>query len=121
MTDNDQSPAGAPEQTKGPGFAERGRMRRRVRFLRRIRELGLRDLGGLVYDMRRYGQEKEELIAAKVTALEATDAELRVLEQALDDHRKLIELREAGISSCPQCGAIVASDSRYCQECGKAQ
>jgi hypothetical protein len=110
-------PADAPE-ARSPSFRERARLRRRLRFLRRLRELGFRDLGGLVFDQHRFGRPNDELVRAKLTALAAVDAELRALERALADRRPLTELREPGISACTRCGAVIGSDARFCSSCG---
>src|ERR1700757_4247302 len=55
--------APAPE---GENFRERGRLRRRLRYLRRLREIALRDLGGLVYDLHRFRRERPELVEGKL-------------------------------------------------------
>ena len=99
-------------------FRDRGRLRRRLRFLRRTRELAFRDIGGLMFDMRRFGRERPDLVEAKIGALAAVDRELRALERILDDRRPIHELREPGITSCARCGALHASDSRFCPNCG---
>jgi ribosomal protein L40E len=83
-----------------------------------VRELGFRDLGGLVFDQHKFASINEELVRSKLTALAAVDAELRALEHALDDRRPLTELREPGISVCPRCGALHGSDARFCPSCG---
>lgn len=101
-------------------FRTRGAMRRRLRYLRRARELGFRDLGGLVFDLRRFERDRPDLVEAKVHALREVDNELRALERALDDRRDATELREAGIASCPRCGALHGSDARFCSSCGLA-
>jgi hypothetical protein len=101
-----------------PSFHHRGRMRRRLRYLRRARELGFRDLGGLVFDLRRFGRDRSDLVDAKVAALFEVDRELRALEAALDDRRDIHELREAGVASCPRCGALHGSEARFCPSCG---
>src|SRR5439155_6146313 len=88
-----------------PSFRERGRLRRRLRYLRRVRELGFRDLGGLVFDLHRFGRSRDDLVQAKLAALHSVDREMRALEALLDDRRAVTELREPGISSCPRCGA----------------
>jgi ribosomal protein L40E len=111
-------PAGQEPVPERPSFRERGRLRRRLRYLRRVRELGFRDLGGLVFDQHKFARINEELVRGKLTALAAVDAELRALEHALDDRRPLTELREPGISVCPRCGALHGSDARYCPSCG---
>lgn len=112
-------PAGVdPGEPPRPTFATRGRLRRRLRYLRRVRELGLRDIGGLVFDQHRFGQSRPELVQGKLAALTAVDAELRRLERALDDRRAITELREPGIAACPRCGALHGSDARFCPSCG---
>ncbi len=105
---------------KAPGFGERGRMRRRARFLRRARELAYRDLGGLVFDLHRFGQRNDQVVLAKLATLGHIDAELRSLEGALREIRPVTVLREAGIAACPRCAAIHGSDDRFCPGCGLA-
>ena len=63
-------------------------MRRRARFLRKARELAYRDLGGLVFNLHRFGQRNDALVLAKLNTLSRIDAELRALEVALDEHRR---------------------------------
>src|SRR4051794_40359659 len=84
-------PAGAqpadPAAPPKPSFRNRGRLRRRMRFLRRVRELGFRDLGGLVFDQHKFDRPNADLVRGKVAALAAVDSELRVLEEALGERR----------------------------------
>ncbi|MCL2770604.1 MAG: hypothetical protein FWD42_10950 [Solirubrobacterales bacterium] len=103
-----------------PGFGERGRMRRRARFLRKARELAYRDLGGLVYDLHRFGQRNDAVVLAKLATLGHIDAELRALEQALHEIRPVTVLREVGIAACPRCAAIHGHEDRFCPGCGLA-
>jgi hypothetical protein len=111
-------PAGQEPVPTRPSFRQRGRLRRRLRYLRRVRELGFRDLGGLVFDQHRFSRGNEELVRGKLAALAAVDGELRALEHALDDRRSITELREPGISVCPRCGALHGSEARFCPSCG---
>jgi ribosomal protein L40E len=111
-------PAGQEPIPERPSFRQRGRLRRRLRYLRRVRELGYRDLGGLVFDQHKFAHMNEELVRSKIAALAAVDAELRALEHVLDDRRPLTELREPGVSVCPRCGALHGSEARYCPSCG---
>jgi hypothetical protein len=101
-----------------PSFRDRGRLRRRLRYLRSVRELGFRDLGGLVFDLHRFRRRNDELVVGKLAALEAVDRELRAIERVLDERRDLIELREPGVSACPRCGALHGSEARFCPQCG---
>lgn len=116
--ENGQPPAGmlaAPEQS---GFGSRGRVRRRARFLRKARELAYRDLGGLVFNLHRFGARNDELVLAKLTTIGQIDAELRTLEAALGEREAVTVLREAGINACPRCAAIHSSEDRFCPNCG---
>jgi ribosomal protein L40E len=114
-------PAGlAPEDVAAtrPSFRDRGRLRRRMRYLRRVRELGFRDLGGLVFDLHRFTRRNDDLVLGKLAALDAVDRELRAIERVLDDRRDILELREPGVAACPRCGALHGSDARFCPQCG---
>jgi hypothetical protein len=116
--------APAPEQPVEPGrpgFRERGRLRRRLRYLRKLRELQVRDLGGLVFDLRRFERKRDDLVAQKIDQIRATDNELRVLETALEERRDLRDVREPGIGgTCPRCFALYGSNDRFCANCGAA-
>ncbi len=102
------------------GLRERGRARRRVRFLRKLRELQLRDLGGFALEQRRLGRERPELMRAKLDAAAETDRELRALERSLAERRPLRELREPGIGgACTACGTVHGSNDRFCSWCGQ--
>lgn len=116
-------PAGlAPEDVapSRPSFRDRGRLRRRLRYLRRVRELGFRDLGGLAFDLHRFGKRNDELVLGKLAALDAVDRELRAIERVLNERRDIVELREPGVAACPRCGALHGSDARFCPQCGIA-
>jgi len=108
--------AGPADET--PGFVERGKLRRRLRYVRRAREVALRDLGGLVFDLHRFGRDRNDLVEQKLAALSTLDGEMRALEALLDDRRDVTVLREPGLASCPRCGALHASDAAFCSACG---
>jgi hypothetical protein len=95
-------------------------MRRRARFLRKARELAYRDLGGLVFNLHRFGQRNDALVLAKLSTLGQIDTELRTLEDALAEHQPVTVLRDAGIAACPRCAAIHGSEDRFCPNCGLA-
>ena len=102
------------------GLRERGKLRRRVRYLRKLRELQLRDLGGFALEQRRLGRERPELMQAKLDAAAETDRELRALEQVLAERLPLRELREPGVGgACAACGTVHGSSDRYCPWCGR--
>jgi hypothetical protein len=110
-----ETPALAPQ---APGFRARGRARRRARFLRRARELAYRDLGGLVFNLHRFGQRNDPLVLAKLNTLAHLDGELRAVEALLHERQPITVLREAGITACPRCAAIHGSEDNFCPNCG---
>jgi hypothetical protein len=107
-----------PEPPAQPGFRERGGLRRRLRFLRKARELAYRDLGGLIFEMHRLGQRRDDLASGKLGTLERIDSELRAIETALRERRGVTVLREAGVTACARCAAIHSSEDRFCPACG---
>jgi hypothetical protein len=112
-------PAPAGSNGSAPsGFQPRGRARRRARFLRKARELAYRDLGGLVFNLHRFGQRNDALVLAKLNTLGQIDGELRAIEAALGERRPITVLREAGITACARCAAIHSSEDSFCPNCG---
>jgi hypothetical protein len=113
------------ELTAAPGTsARRGKLRRRIAFLRAARELLLRDLGGFVYELHRTAHDVEHeahrrLRETKLARLSRVDAELHELEIRLDDVRRQVLVREPGVGGeCPHCGELFSSAAHYCSNCG---
>ena len=104
--------------------ARRGKLRRRIAFLRAAREVLLRDLGGFVYELHRTANDIEHdahrrLRETKLTRLSRVDAELHELEYRLDDVRRQVIVREPGVGGeCPHCGELFGSAAHYCSQCG---
>ena len=120
-------PAGMdPERLETPETegARRGPLRRRVRFLRRSREILLRDLGGFYFELHRSGGSQHsghrDILETKAGRLAAIDLELRELEARLGETGPAqTVLREPGIGGmCPTCGELHASDAGWCWHCG---
>jgi hypothetical protein len=123
VAERDSAQAGAGDSNgavRATGFIQRAVVRRRLRFLRRRRELLLHDLGGFVFESHRLGEDRDALRAQKLETLSALDAELAVLEHALDAREELAVLREPGIASCPRCSTIHDSAANYCPTCGRS-
>ena len=103
-----------------PGFRQRGRIRRRAGYLRRLREVQLRDIGGFMLELHRFERDRPDLVMAKVDGAARTDTELRALQRALGEEHPIGELSEAGIGgACQQCGAVHGSGDRFCASCGE--
>ena len=103
---------GLREQRRATSFLQRARLRRRVRFLRRRRELALHELGGL--------RARETATSTpELAALAALDDELTKLAAgARERARSSRVLREPGIAACPQCPTIHDSAANFCPNCG---
>ncbi len=111
--------AALPATSEPPTFLSRGRIRRRARYLRRLREIQLRDIGGFMLELHRFGPQRPDLVEAKLFGAAETDHELRALERALGEPVPVRELREAGIGgACLKCGAVYGSGDRFCGWCG---
>jgi hypothetical protein len=94
-------------------------MRRRARYLRRLRELQLRDLGGFMVELDRFDRQRPDLVRDKVSAAAQTDRELRALELSLQEEGHLADVRQAGIGgACVDCGTVHGSADRFCSWCG---
>jgi len=95
-------------------------MRRRARYLRSLREVQLRDIGGFMLELHRFNQSRPELVQSKLQSAALADAELRALEQALGTEHRPGELRQPGIGgACADCGAVHGSSDRFCATCGE--
>jgi len=114
------TPSEAPPEVPAPNIRERGRIRRRARYLRRLREVHLRDIGGFMVELDRFQRDRPDLVAAKIESAAQIDRELRALQHALASEQPLRELREAGIGgACESCGAVHGSGDRFCASCGQ--
>jgi hypothetical protein len=104
--------------------ARRGKLRRRLRYLRHVRELLLRDLGGFTYEVHRTAggtaqEPHRRLAAAKAERIAKLDEEVLALEARLGEPHAEALLREPGIGgTCPECGELHASDAHFCSRCG---
>src|SRR4051812_24768069 len=99
-------------RTASPSFRDRGRLRRRLRYLRRVRELGFRDLGGLVFDQHRFNRPNEELLRGKLAALQAVDGELRAPEPLLPHPPPPHQPREPPPAARGRVGALPGAHAR---------
>lgn len=100
---------------------ERGRMRRRLRELRRLREAQLLELGALVLEAHKHDRDESPVIKAKAAEAAATDAEARAIADALGADAGLDTIVAAGIAGpCPTCGTLASTAARFCATCGTA-
>jgi|SRR5947209_1729064 len=111
-----------PQSATRPGARERATLRRRARRLRRMREAQLRDLALLVLELERRGRSNPELVTRKAAEIRAIDDEIRGIATALQLDQTIEQLVAAGIAgSCASCGALLATDDRFCSSCGTSR
>ena len=113
----------------------------------RVREERLRDLGGLMLEMFRRDQFRQDLIVERCDELVSLDERLQELDTLL---AAAVSVRRAApaarcecgaplvwgshfcancgrpaaatppVVGCPQCGSALAADAKFCAVCGKA-
>ena len=111
--DEDGSQAASPRRRPLP---PPGRLRRERRSLVRQREERIRDLGGLVLEMYRRDDYRQELVDERC-------AELAGLEERLSEVDALLRTavgarRHAPAARCA-CGTPILWGSRFCATCGR--
>jgi hypothetical protein len=100
---------------------ERGRLRRRLRDLRRLREAQLLELGALVLEAHKHGRDDSPVIKSKAAEAAGTDTEARAVADALETNAGLDTVVAAGIAGpCPTCGTLASTAARFCSTCGTA-
>src|SRR5205809_8031710 len=88
-----------------------GALRRERRALRKLRDVRLRDLGGLMLELYRRGAFREDLVAEQCAQLVGIDDRLPTIHSALS--------RSGGDRRCA-CGPPLLRGSRFCSACGRA-
>jgi hypothetical protein len=106
----------------GPGGPPRrslphpGQLRRERRALLRIREERLRDLGGLMLEMFRRDQFRQDLLVERCDELVALDERLQELDTLL---AAVVSARRAAPAARCECGAPLVWGSHFCANCGR--
>jgi len=94
-----------------------GQLRRERRILLQARERRLRDLGGLMVEMYRRDQFRQDLLVDRCVELAKIEERLGELETILSVSASRGRVREA--ARC-ECGAPLFWGSKFCAQCGRA-
>jgi hypothetical protein len=94
-----------------------GLLRREQKALLRAREERLRDLGGLLVEMYRRDQFRQDLLVDRCVELAQLDERIADLDTLLTVAASRGRVREA--ARC-ECGAPLFWGSKFCGQCGRA-
>jgi len=105
-------PAGPPRRA----LPHPGQLRKERRALVRVREERLRDLGGLMLEMFRRDQFRQDLLVERCDELIALDERLQELDTLL---AAAVSVRRAAPAARCACGAPLVWGSHFCANCGR--
>jgi uncharacterized protein YjiS (DUF1127 family) len=94
-----------------------GQLRRERRTLLQLREGRLRDLGGLILEMYRRDQFRQDLLVDRCSELVSLEERLAELDTLLAATVSRGQARRA--ARC-ECGAPVFWGAKFCGQCGRA-
>jgi hypothetical protein len=93
-----------------------GHLRKERRALLRVREERLRDLGGLMLEMFRRDQFRQDLLVERCDELLVLDERLQELDTLL---AAAVSVRRAAPAARCACGAPLVWGSHFCANCGR--
>jgi uncharacterized protein YjiS (DUF1127 family) len=115
-----ESPSPAPPATTARAVRRAlppaGQLRRERRVLLQLRESRLRDLGGLMLEMYRRDQFRQELLVDRCTELAALEERLNELDTLL---AAVVSRGRARPAARCECGGLVFWGSKFCAQCGR--
>jgi hypothetical protein len=111
--DSGDAPAAPPRRRPLP---PPGRLRRERRSLVRAREERIRDLGGLVLEMYRRDDYRQELVDERCAELAGLEERLYELDALL---RAAVGARRTAPAARCACGTPILWGSRFCATCGR--
>lgn len=76
-----------------------------------------RELGALVYSLRRAGEKNEALIEGLCDDIAAIEARIAALNAPASQPQAMPQ-PDARVKCCPQCGAEVDKEAMFCPGCG---
>jgi uncharacterized protein YjiS (DUF1127 family) len=121
-----RAPDGEPPSTAPPpattaravrrSLPPAGQLRRERRSLLQLREARLRDLGGLMLEMYRRDQFRQDLLVDRCVELVTVEERLTDLDTLL---AAAVSRGHARPAAHCECGAAVFWGSKFCAQCGR--
>jgi predicted nucleic acid-binding Zn ribbon protein len=113
----EEAPEGGPATPQRAGrVPPPGALRRERRALVRTREERIRDLGGLMLEMYRRDQFKQDLLIEQCQEVLAIEGRLGEIDELLEVS---IAKRREGVAHRCICGAPIEWGSHFCANCGR--
>ena len=112
----DESGPPAPAPARAPRLPPPGVLRRERRALVRTREERIRDLGGLMLEMYRRDQFKQDLLIEQCLEVISVEERLREIDGLLEAST---QARSQGVGVRCTCGAPIQWGSHFCANCGR--
>ena len=104
--------ADAVLQTTGE-LVQKGKQQTQLLKLEHQLSRAQRQLGALVYTLRKTGTENEALVARYIDAIAGLEMQIAAQRAAEPEAPA-----EDDAVYCPQCGAVVQADALFCPACG---
>jgi hypothetical protein len=108
-------PAGAPRPTVRRAVPDAGHLRRERRLLVEARERRIRDLGGLMLEMYRRDQFRQDLLVERCDELVELEERLGEVDALLVSAQAV---RRPPVARCA-CGSALFRGTRFCPNCGR--
>jgi len=114
----EEAPAPAPtNRAVRRALPPAGQLRRERRLLLLAREERLRDLGGLMLEMYRRDQFRQDLLIDRCVELQQLEERLAELDALLA--AAVSRGRTRPSARCEQCGSPIFWGSKFCAQCGR--
>jgi hypothetical protein len=109
-----------PLAAAAAGPAERGKLRRRLRRLKRVRARQRAELGTLVIDARKHAANgsRPEVVERRAAEAAEVERQVRELQHAVDAHADTRLVATGICGSCAECATLLSTEDRFCPTCG---
>lgn len=111
----DAEPAAAAPARRRRYLPPPSRLRRERRALLRFREVRIRDLGGVVLEMYRQDDFRQDVVYEHAAEIVALEDRLREVDRLLNART----VRRDRSLRCPRCGTPLHTGVRFCPSCGQ--